>query len=192
MHRTYYALTITVLFFVIIAVGNHPTNVGAAPLAHRSGCHAAHSCPSDTGSYVCGDKGIYTYCGYGAPASKPTIRPKSSSGSSDSTKSNTPKTTTTTKKAAPPTATSAPPPPPPPTDTPAPPQPTNTLTRPANIEQGSSNMGGRQPASSFTTASTASKSKEYTAGEIIGGLVSLVVVVGGPVWLYRRWRRNAR
>ena len=24
---------------------------------HRSGCHAAHSCPSDTGSYVCGDTG---------------------------------------------------------------------------------------------------------------------------------------
>ena len=30
--------------------------------AHRSGCHAAHSCPSDTGSYVCGDTGNYTYC----------------------------------------------------------------------------------------------------------------------------------
>lgn len=29
---------------------------------HRSGCHAAHSCPSDTGSYTCGDKGIDTYC----------------------------------------------------------------------------------------------------------------------------------
>src|SRR5881409_1152932 len=23
--------------------------------AHRSGCHRWHSCPSDTGSYVCGD-----------------------------------------------------------------------------------------------------------------------------------------
>lgn len=32
--------------------------------AHRDGCHAAHSCPSDTGSYVCGDTGIFTYCGY--------------------------------------------------------------------------------------------------------------------------------
>ncbi len=30
--------------------------------AHRDGCHAAHSCPSDSGSYVCGDKGISTYC----------------------------------------------------------------------------------------------------------------------------------
>lgn len=36
---------------------------GAPPAsAHRSGCHAAHSCPSDHGTYVCGDKGIYTYC----------------------------------------------------------------------------------------------------------------------------------
>lgn len=25
--------------------------------AHRSGCHRWHSCPSDTGSYVCGDSG---------------------------------------------------------------------------------------------------------------------------------------
>ncbi len=25
--------------------------------AHRSGCHRWHSCPSDTGSYVCGDLG---------------------------------------------------------------------------------------------------------------------------------------
>ena len=27
--------------------------------AHRSGCHRWHSCPSDTGSYVCGDLGYY-------------------------------------------------------------------------------------------------------------------------------------
>jgi hypothetical protein len=30
--------------------------------AHRNGCHRWHSCPSDTGSYVCGDLGYYTYC----------------------------------------------------------------------------------------------------------------------------------
>src|SRR5215218_1626121 len=30
--------------------------------AHRSGCHRYHSCPSDTGSYVCGDLGYDTYC----------------------------------------------------------------------------------------------------------------------------------
>jgi len=29
---------------------------------HRSGCHAAHSCPSDTGSYECGDIGNYSQC----------------------------------------------------------------------------------------------------------------------------------
>jgi endonuclease YncB( thermonuclease family) len=29
---------------------------------HRSGCHAAHSCPSDTGSYVCGDTGNFSQC----------------------------------------------------------------------------------------------------------------------------------
>lgn len=30
--------------------------------AHRSGCHRWHSCPSDTGSYVCGDKGYTSQC----------------------------------------------------------------------------------------------------------------------------------
>ena len=30
--------------------------------AHQSGCHRWHSCPSDTGSYVCGDLGYDTYC----------------------------------------------------------------------------------------------------------------------------------
>lgn len=30
--------------------------------AHQSGCHAQHSCPSDTGSYVCGDTGNYSQC----------------------------------------------------------------------------------------------------------------------------------
>jgi endonuclease YncB( thermonuclease family) len=29
---------------------------------HRNGCHAAHSCPSDTGSYECGDTGNYSQC----------------------------------------------------------------------------------------------------------------------------------
>lgn len=30
--------------------------------AHRSGCHSWHSCPSDTGSYVCGDTGYCSGC----------------------------------------------------------------------------------------------------------------------------------
>ena len=30
--------------------------------AHRDGCHRWHSCPSDTGSYVCGDKGYDDEC----------------------------------------------------------------------------------------------------------------------------------
>jgi hypothetical protein len=31
--------------------------------AHQSGCHRWHSCPSDTGSYTCGDTGHSNYCG---------------------------------------------------------------------------------------------------------------------------------
>ncbi len=30
--------------------------------AHQSGCHRWHSCPSDTGSYVCGDLGYTSGC----------------------------------------------------------------------------------------------------------------------------------
>jgi len=30
--------------------------------AHRSGCHRWHSCPSDDGSYVCGDTGHCSGC----------------------------------------------------------------------------------------------------------------------------------
>jgi hypothetical protein len=37
--------------------------------AHRSGCHAWHTRPSDTGSYQCGDTGHG--CNYGADASSP-------------------------------------------------------------------------------------------------------------------------
>lgn len=44
----------------------------AAPAqAHRSGCHRWHSCPSDTGSYVCGDLGYTTYCGTTAVPATP-------------------------------------------------------------------------------------------------------------------------
>lgn len=37
-------------------------------LAHRSGCHRWHSCPSDSGSYSCGDWGYSNYC----PTQTPT------------------------------------------------------------------------------------------------------------------------
>ena len=30
--------------------------------AHRSGCHRWHSCPSDSGSYICGDTGYCSGC----------------------------------------------------------------------------------------------------------------------------------
>jgi hypothetical protein len=34
-----------------------------AAYAHRDGCHRWHSCPSDNGSYVCGDLGYTSQCG---------------------------------------------------------------------------------------------------------------------------------
>ena len=30
--------------------------------AHQDGCHSNHSCPSDSGSYTCGDKGYCSQC----------------------------------------------------------------------------------------------------------------------------------
>lgn len=32
--------------------------------AHRDGCHRWHSCPSDSGSYTCGDLGYTSGCGF--------------------------------------------------------------------------------------------------------------------------------
>ena len=56
---------------VLAAVG-----LGDPASAHRSGCHRWHSCPSDTGSYVCGDLGYSNYCGTGtttAPKKAPKL-----------------------------------------------------------------------------------------------------------------------
>ncbi len=38
------------------------TFISTDSYGHRSGCHAAHSCPSDTGSYICGDTGNFSQC----------------------------------------------------------------------------------------------------------------------------------
>lgn len=46
--------------------------ISPATFAHRSGCHGAHSCPSDTGSYVCGDKGNSSQCGSSVATSAAT------------------------------------------------------------------------------------------------------------------------
>ena len=53
--------------------------VALAAEAHRSGCHRWHSCPSDTGSYECGDLGYCSacpdnqYCAAGAAMSSPVV-----------------------------------------------------------------------------------------------------------------------
>ena len=68
MTKRFYALCI--LFFTILAL--EP----AVALAHRSGCHRWHSCPSDTGSYTCGDAGYP--CQYPTyPASGGVVYPPS-------------------------------------------------------------------------------------------------------------------
>ena len=45
--------------------------------AHQSGCHRWHSCPSDSGSYICGDLGYYSQCpSTNYPKSEPKSEPK--------------------------------------------------------------------------------------------------------------------
>jgi len=43
--------------YVIYAIFFVTLLIPASSYAHRSGCHRWHSCPSDTGSYICGDLG---------------------------------------------------------------------------------------------------------------------------------------
>lgn len=52
-----------VLFGISLAWSAAPVS-HAAPIIvdHRDGCHRWHSCPSDNGTYVCGDTGHYDYC----------------------------------------------------------------------------------------------------------------------------------
>jgi micrococcal nuclease len=56
-----YALII-VLATILISLAVFPT-LPMDSFAHRDGCHRWHSCPSDTGSYVCGDLGYDDECG---------------------------------------------------------------------------------------------------------------------------------
>lgn len=45
---------LTLLFLLVLFL--------SASDAHRSGCHRWHSCPSDSGSYICGDTGYCSQC----------------------------------------------------------------------------------------------------------------------------------
>lgn|GEM_PF-2395814 len=48
----------------ILLVGSFVAAWPSPASAHRDDCHRWHSCPSDTGSYVCGDLGYFSECGY--------------------------------------------------------------------------------------------------------------------------------
>ena len=50
-----------ILFIGFVAISIFVVITGDAA-AHRSGCHRWHSCPSDSGSYTCGDTGKCSYC----------------------------------------------------------------------------------------------------------------------------------
>ena len=54
--------------------------------AHRSGCHRWHSCPSDSGSYICGDIGHCSGCPNNqfCEGGKPIVRSSESNNSNES------------------------------------------------------------------------------------------------------------
>ena len=56
---------------------------------HQDGCHRWHSCPSDSGSYTCGDKGYCSECSDNqyCEAGKPRTSSSSSSTTSSSSQS---------------------------------------------------------------------------------------------------------
>ena len=45
------------IVFILLATILIPLTFPSYVIAHRSGCHRWHSCPSDSGSYICGDLG---------------------------------------------------------------------------------------------------------------------------------------
>ena len=57
--------------------------------AHQSGCHRWNSCPSDDGSYVCGDTGHYSQC----PGKEHKSSSNDDSHKTKKSESNKPKTT---------------------------------------------------------------------------------------------------
>lgn len=54
--RGYILLSIIALVSSVVILSEQDS------FAHRDGCHRWHSCPSDSGSYVCGDLGYYSEC----------------------------------------------------------------------------------------------------------------------------------
>ena len=59
MNKKYTWVGIATFGLLVIGIITNSTLVSA----HRDGCHRWHSCPSDSGSYVCGDLGYTSECG---------------------------------------------------------------------------------------------------------------------------------
>lgn len=158
--------------------------VHSAPLEHRNGCHRWHSCPSDTGSYVCGDLGYYDQCGYGPPAA-PTIAPRPKKPAAIPTKPPAPPKAVTKPKAAPPTSTHVPAP----KNTPVPPPaPTDTIVPlPASGQASIPTIAPINAERSVAATTSSQRDSNSNAGS---GFVGLAIIGGVAVWLYRRRQRR--
>ena len=56
MQKSSLKITLSIAIFLTVVLPSSKVE------AHRSGCHRWHSCPSDSGSYVCGDLGYSSQC----------------------------------------------------------------------------------------------------------------------------------
>lgn len=66
---------------IVLALALFTLAIPDDAFAHQSRCHMWHSCPSDTGSYVCGDLGYDTYCSKNTtpkykPSKETKVQPK--------------------------------------------------------------------------------------------------------------------
>src|SRR6266498_107269 len=79
------ALTLVIIFAILLSsLISQSLMVSSGPVyAHQSGCHRYHSCPSDTGSYVCGDLGYDSQCPGKEHKTSKNDNPKNPSKSTD-------------------------------------------------------------------------------------------------------------
>ena len=93
--------TATVAVVVAVAIAMS----GGVAFGHRSGCHRWHSCPSDTGSYACGDLGHCSacpdnqYCEAGQPRSTSSEAPRTDATGRGGSRPGVPPATRTTCRA---------------------------------------------------------------------------------------------
>jgi hypothetical protein len=86
---TFFTITIVLTLIIVSGLVCQIFTINSESVfAHRSGCHRVHSCPSDTGSYVCGDLGNDSQCPGSFKKDNDKSSPKNNDKSSPKSDSN--------------------------------------------------------------------------------------------------------